>query len=218
MTSFFKKSRTNRRHFVAANKVALQRVAVPASENERLTVVSQHLLRQLGNIVPAVGNINGKILTVDISTVGVNDADFFGRDGGGLHTHYSDRLLIKVKKNVRRLVCAPHRVKLRDFAILEVADGSVVDDRPISLHALRDAIALEVWEVLGPTNGDIKRRHGIELVTTVRGAQAITEADGIVASLESSDHADLFPPPIADILEDNIVGRIIHNVIDVGLF
>ena len=119
---------------------------------------------------------------------------------------------------MRRLVCAPHRVKLRDFASLEVPQGAVINDRPIVHHASRNVVALEMWEVLGPTNGDIKRRHGIELVATGCGAQAVAEAYGVVASLESSDHADLFPPPIADILEDNIVGRIIHNVIDVGLF
>lgn len=86
MTSFFKKSRTNRRHFVAANKVALQRVAVPTREHERLAVVSQHLLGQLRHIVPAIGNVDGKILTSNVSTIGIYHADFVLGDSGSVHT------------------------------------------------------------------------------------------------------------------------------------
>jgi hypothetical protein len=120
----------------------------------------------------------------------------------------------KSRKIERELVCAPHRVKiLTDLAVLEVADSAVIDDRPISLYTLRNILTLEVREVLGSTNCDIKRRHGIELVTTVRGAKAIAKAHGIVAPPNGGNDADLLPPPIADILEDNIVRRISHRCV-----
>ena len=116
------------------------------------------------------------------------------------------------------MVCAPHRVKLQDLAALEVAAGAVVDNVPISLHALWK-IGLEMREVVRSTDGDLHRRHRIKRVATIRGAQAEAETDRVVASLGGDDDADLFTPPIANILEDSAVRRISHSINDdVGFY
>jgi len=73
-------------------------------------------------------------------------------------------------------------------------------------------------EVLRSPHGDLQRRHGIELVATIRGTQAKAEANGVVAALGGDDHADLFPPPIANVLEDSVVRRISHNAGEVSSF
>ena len=114
-------------------------------------------------------------------------------------------------------MCAPHHGKtLQHLGILEVSASAIIDDSPVVQHAVGN-IRLEVWEVLGTPHGDLKCRHRIERIATIGGAQAEAKAHGVVASLYSGNHADLLPPPIADILEDNIVGRISHNGADVGL-
>jgi hypothetical protein len=74
-------------NFVAANKVALESVAVPAREDERLAVVTQDLLRELGNVIPTIRNVDGKILSTNIFTVGIYNADLVLGDGGSAHTN-----------------------------------------------------------------------------------------------------------------------------------
>jgi len=118
---------------------------------------------------------------------------------------------------VRELICAPHRVKLLpDLAALEVTDRTVIDDAPVLLHTLRN-LTPKVWEVLRPPDGDVQRSRGVECVTPIGGAKAVAKAHGVVAALGSDDHADLFAPPIADILIDGVVRRIAHDVVYVGL-
>jgi len=74
-------------------------------------------------------------------------------------------------------------------------------------------------EVLRSPHGDLQRRHGIELVATIRGTQAEAETDRVVTSPSGDDDADLFPPPIANVLEDSVVRRISHRINDdVGFY
>ncbi len=73
-------------------------------------------------------------------------------------------------------------------------------------------------EVVRSTDGDLHRRHRIKGVTTIRGTQTKAETDRVVAALGSDDDADLFPPPVADILEDSVVRRISHNASEVRSF
>ena len=47
-----------------ANEVALVSVAVPAREGEVLVVVGQHLVGELLDIIPTVGDTEGEKLTV----------------------------------------------------------------------------------------------------------------------------------------------------------
>ena len=118
------------------------------------------------------------------------------------------------------MVCAPHRMTKNsaDIRRLEVPHGTVIDDRPIGLYTLRHSVA-EVRKGLGPTNGDVQRRVLVERVATFSGAQTEAKANGVVAALGSDDHADLFPPPVADILEDSVVRRISHSRYDdVGFY
>jgi hypothetical protein len=76
-----------------------------------------------------------------------------------------------------------------------------------------------MWKVLRSTDGDIECRFGIERVATASGAQAIAKSDSIVLALSGDDHADLFTPPIADILKDSVVRRIAHSINDdVGFY
>ena len=70
---------------VAANKITLEGVTVPASKNKLLAIIRQHLLADFGNIVPTVRHVDSKILTTNIGAVGVNYGDFVFVDGGGAH-------------------------------------------------------------------------------------------------------------------------------------
>ena len=72
-------------------------------------------------------------------------------------------------------------------------------------------------EVLRSTDGDLQRRRRIKRVTTIRGTQAEAETDRVVTPPSGDDDADLFPPPVADILEDSVVRRVIHSRYDVVL-
>ena len=86
MAVFLRKSRKklgNFRHFVAADKVALQRVAVPTREHELLAVIGQDLLGQFRHIIPTIGNVDGQILASIASRI--NDSDFVLGDGGRVH-------------------------------------------------------------------------------------------------------------------------------------
>jgi hypothetical protein len=73
-------------------------------------------------------------------------------------------------------------------------------------------------EVVRSTDGDLHRRHRIKGVTTIRGTQTKAETDRVVASLGGDDDADLFTPPIANVLEDSVVRRISHNAGEVSSF
>ena len=106
---------------------------------------------------------------------------------------------------------------LTDLAALEVAGGAIIDLAPVLLHALRNLLALKVGEGISSTKRDVQSSGGIESVAPIGSAKAITETDRVVASLQSGNDADLLPPPIADLLEDNSVGRINHNGAYVGL-
>lgn len=110
---------------------------------------------------------------------------------------------------MRELVCAPHRVKLVDGAVLEVTDGTVVDHPPVLDDALRN-LCLEMRKILGSTNGNFKSSRRIERISTVDGAKAKAKANSVVAALGSDDDADLLPPPIANILKNSSIGRITH--------
>jgi uncharacterized protein involved in cysteine biosynthesis len=95
MAAFYGKSRANRRHFVGANKVALEVVRVPAREHKSLAVVTQNLVGQLLNIVPTVGNVNRKILAANVLAMVVNDGDLvFGNAG----VHHAYTMAQKIKK------------------------------------------------------------------------------------------------------------------------
>ena len=74
-------------------------------------------------------------------------------------------------------------------------------------------------EVLRSPHGDLQRRRRIKRVTTIRGTQAEAETDRVVTPPSGDDDADLFPPPVADILEDSVVRRISHRINDdVGFY
>ena len=110
-------------------------------------------------------------------------------------------------------MCAPHRVRKSDadLTALEVAGGTVVDDRPIVDHTLRH-FSREIREVVSPSKGNVQRCSSVKLVATVGGAKAEAKANGVVTTLGSNHHADLLPPPIADILKDSVVRRISHTL------
>lgn len=110
-------------------------------------------------------------------------------------------------------MCAPHRVRKSDadLTALEVTGGTIINDRPIVDHTLRNFVS-KIRKVVSPTKGNVQRCRSVKLVTTLGGAKAEAKANGVVATLGSNHHADLLPPPIADILKDSVVRRISHTL------
>lgn len=110
-------------------------------------------------------------------------------------------------------MCAPHRVRKSDadLTALEVTGGTIINDRPIVDHTLRH-FSREIREVVSPSKGNVQRCRSVKLVATVGGAKAEAKANGVVTTLGSNHHADLLPPPIADILKDSVVRRISHTL------
>jgi len=94
---------------------------------------------------------------------------------------------------------------------LEITGRTIIDHIPVSRYTVRNR-TLEVGEVLCPTKSDVQSGYGIKRVATVHSTQAITDAHGVVVSLQGDNDADLFPSPVADILEDGVVRRISHDL------
>ncbi len=114
-------------------------------------------------------------------------------------------------------MCAPHRVKLAE-RLLEVSVSPINDLGPILDYTLRNN-TLKIWVIIRPTKSNLKSSRRIEIIATLGGTQAVAETDRVVASLGGNDHADLFPPPVANILEDSVVRRISHSINDdVGFY
>ena len=71
------------RSVLDVDKEALVLVRVPSTVNKVTTFVSEHLVDQLLDIIPAVGNTEGEKLTVFES--GVGDGDLVGGDRSSVH-------------------------------------------------------------------------------------------------------------------------------------
>ena len=112
-------------------------------------------------------------------------------------------------------MCAPHRVKLAE-RLLEVSVSPINDLGPILDYTLRNN-TLKIWVIIRPTKSNLKSSRRIEIIATLGGTQAVAETDRVVASLGGDDDADLFTPPIANVLEDSVVRRISHSRYDVVL-
>jgi len=79
----------NDRHLVGtideADEVSLVDIAVPARPDEVPTLVGQHLVGELLAVIPAVGDVDGQKLTINVSANGVGDGDLVGSDTSGTH-------------------------------------------------------------------------------------------------------------------------------------
>jgi hypothetical protein len=90
------------RSVLDVDEVALVLIGIPSTVNKVTTFVSEHLVDQLLDIIPAVGNTEGEKLTVFES--GVGDGDLVGGDRSSVHCENTiPQDLKKVNRKVKKI-------------------------------------------------------------------------------------------------------------------
>ena len=96
------------------------------------------------------------------------------------------------------------------FIYLEISLRTIKNFSPIIVDTVRNH-SLKIWKIFSTTKCNVQRKFWIELVASVGGAQAVAKPDFIVTALDCDNDADFFTSPIANILKNNIIGRISHH-------